>query len=114
MAERAPAYITPKAPLAVNAVVTNATPTEVQVTGTVNVATTYLTQATTQAATDLEALFRSLPVGGTVYLSVVIGVLMQVQGVRNTAGVALNTEGDIALAVGHVATLTNMLDFVGV
>jgi uncharacterized phage protein gp47/JayE len=103
----AQSYIAARAPLTSSAVVANATALAVTVTATLYGAAAYQTSALASAQAALQALIASIPVGGKVYRSAIIGALMAVEGVQNVSVSA--PASDTTMTASQVATLTSNL-----
>lgn len=100
----ADAYIQPRVPLTVTSLVQAASGLTVPVTATLFVFSGFQTQALIDATAAVQAYFRSVDIGGTVYLTALIEALMAPAGVRNVT-VAAPT-GDVALTATQVAVPT--------
>jgi uncharacterized phage protein gp47/JayE len=106
----ADAYIQPRVPLTVTALVQAAVGVSVPVTATLNVFSGFQTQALIDATAAAQAYFRSVDIGGTVYLTAIIEALMGPAGVRN---VTVSAPGaDVPLTPTQVAVPTLTLSVV--
>lgn len=103
-------YIQPRVPLTVTALVQAASAVNVPVTATLFVFSGFQTQALIDATAAVEAYFRSVDIGGTVYLTAIIEALMLPAGLRNVT-VAAPT-ADVALTATQVAVPTISLSVV--
>jgi uncharacterized phage protein gp47/JayE len=97
-------YVTPRMPLEATLNAASATGLAVTVTATLFGKAQYETAAKAAAQAAVEALFRSIPINGTVYKSAIIEALMSPTGVENVTLAA--PAGDTTLTASQVATLT--------
>lgn len=97
-------YINARLPLGTTAVVSSAAALAIPVVATVFVQAAYLALAQQQCPANVQALIAATPIGGTVYLSEVVGALTAPTGVSHV--VVSSPGADAALAAAQVATLT--------
>jgi uncharacterized phage protein gp47/JayE len=106
------AYIQPRVPLTSTAVVAAATNLATLVQGTVFVEAAQLAAAQVAVVANIEALFSTIDIGGTVYVAEIIEQVMIVAGVKNY--VPVFPAADVALTAQQVATLTENLSWTAV
>ena len=108
-------YLAPRVPLGSAANVVAATNFITNLIGTVHVQTAYLAAATAAVGAALIAFWQTIPIGGTVYVSAVIEVIMGPAGVRDfTLTSIAGGSGDVVLTATQVSTLMNSLVFTAV
>ena len=114
------AYIQPRVPLAVTAVVAAAVAFPVSIVATINVKAAYLASATLGCAKNLSAFFNGgttvlgevlagVPIGGSIYLSQLLELLQEVPGVRDVT--LTSPVANIVLPFNNVAGFTQTLTF---
>jgi uncharacterized phage protein gp47/JayE len=106
------AYITPRLPITVSALINTATGVNVTITGTVNVRAAFLVAAQAAWTTALAAYAAALPIGGTVYVSALIELLMLLPGVVSVDLPIAAPATDQTLTASQVATFTSNLTWV--
>lgn len=97
----AQAYIDERTPLTVQAVVESAVNKQIMVEATIYVDPQWTAPALAEGVAAVETYIRSVPLGGTVYRSQILGALTRPQGVRNV--VVTSPAADVALDPNEVA-----------
>jgi uncharacterized phage protein gp47/JayE len=104
--------ITPKVAFPATLNVVNASTTNVTVTAIVYVAQAYLASAQAACEAALLALFQSVPIGGTLYLTQIVDALQKQSGVRNVVLTAPG--GDTVLGASSIPILQGARTYTGI